>query len=119
MGVRAYQLHLRESPERNEGDCEADEEGPRSLNSQGCSGLEFLVQTEVFETFTGTKDGTTTTANGYLVYITRVATSQINQANADALAQAAVNATIDQFFGATVAPGVYGDGEAIVIDPNA
>lgn len=119
MGVRAYQVNMRESPERQDGDCEEDEVEPRTLNASGCSGLEFLVQGEVFETFTATKDGNTVTADGYLVYITRTATSPISQANADSLAECAVQETINQFFQSSHPPGNYGEGQALVVDPNA
>ncbi len=114
MGVRAYQMHMHESPERNAGDCEENETAPRTLNSQGCSGLEVFVQGEVFEQFTATADGSTTTADGRSVYIQRTATSVISQENAQSMAECAVEQTIAQFYGSEIPEGNYGNGQAIV-----
>lgn len=114
MGLRAYQLNMRQSPERQAGDCEEDETGPRTLNASGCSGLELLVDTQVFETFTATAEGETETLDGDHVYVTRTAESSISQANADALAAEAVQATINQFYKQDIPVGEYGDGEVIV-----
>lgn len=114
MGIRAYQMHMRESPERNGGNCEEPETGPRTLNAQGCSGLELLVDTEVFENYTGTAEGTTVTAQGLDVYIRRSAVSVISQENADALAACAVEQIKNQLFRQSIECGVY-DSEAAEI----
>lgn len=115
MGIRAYQLWMLESPERDGGDCEEDEVAPRVLNAAGCSSVESLyVDGMVFEEFESTKDGSTETANGTPVYIQRTKTSPISQVNADALATCAVAVTENQFYGSDITDGTYGDGEVIV-----
>jgi hypothetical protein len=123
MGIRAYQMNLRESPEREAGDCEENETAPRTLNSQGCSGLELLVDGQVFETFTGFAEGTTVTAQGLDVYIRRESVSSISQENANALAQCAVQQIINQLKGSDAACGVYdfesaeiGEGTYVVVE---
>jgi hypothetical protein len=114
MGVRAYQVHMRSSPERNSGDCEEDETGPRTLNAAGCSGLQLYVDGTVFDSFTSTKEGTTETGNGLTAYIQRTVESPISQANADALAECAVATTQNQFHSRDVLAGTYGNGEVVV-----
>ncbi len=112
MGIRAYQLHMHVSPDREAGDCEADEAAPRTLNAQGCSGLELLVQGEVFEEFEATAEGMTVTNEGASVYIRQTATSVISQANALALAECRVQQIINQLQGSSIAAGVYNSGSA-------
>lgn len=112
MGIRAYQIHMLESPDRNAGDCEEDEVGPRTLNAQGCSGLELLVDGQVFEEFEATAEGTTRTRNGGTVYIRQTATSPISQANAQALADCRVLQVINQLAGKKLEAGVYNSGSA-------
>lgn len=114
MGVRAYQCHFIEQPERNEGDCEEPEIGPRSLNSQGCSELDFLPQKEVFEVFGAIAEGITETADGLNVYIQRSSISAISPENAKRLAECAVESTINQFYKSDIPAGNYGNGQAIV-----
>jgi hypothetical protein len=115
MGIRAYQMTMRPSPDRPAGDCEEDEVAPRVLNAQGCSSISDLyVDGQVFEEYSSTKDGTATTAAGLTAYIQRTNTSPISQANADALAECAVNVTENQFHGSDIPAGIYGDGEVIV-----
>lgn len=115
MGLRAYQVNMRESPERDAGDCEEDEVGPRVLSAAGCSSVESLyVDGQVFDEYTSTKEGSTTASGDRPVYIQRTKTSPISQANADALAECAVAVTENQFYDLDVTDGVYGDGEAIV-----
>ena len=115
MGIRAYQMYMRQSPDRFTGDCEEPDTEPRVLNSQGCSGVDGLyVQGEVFEEFSATAQGETTTADGNPVSIVRTATSPISQENAQSLAECAVAITQNQFYGQDIPPGNYGDGEAIV-----
>lgn len=115
MGVRAYQMFMRESPERMDGECEEDEVGPRTLNAQGCSGLDDLVDTEVFEQFTGTAEGTVTLTNGATAYIQNTSLSAVSQADADSRAQCAVQEIINRLTGTSLDPGVYG-GNADVTD---
>jgi len=112
MGIRAYQLHMHESPDRAAGDCEADETAPRTLNAQGCSGLELLVQGEVFEEFKATAEGATVTRGGGSVYIRQTATSVISLANALALAECRVQQIINQLHLSDIAAGVYNSGSA-------
>lgn len=110
MGIRAYQMHMHESPDRDGGDCEEDEVGPRSLNAAGCSGLNLLVDSQVFQVFTARADGSTVLASGDAVNIQRLGFSVVSQANAAAVAAAAVVSAQQQLAGKTVAPGVYTDG---------
>lgn len=114
MGIRAYQMHMRESPEREAGDCEEDETGPRTLNAAGCSGLRFLVDGGAFPSFTGYAETTMVSANGLSVYIRRTSISYISQANADALALCASNQIVNQLTGLSLTCGVFESGEAEV-----
>jgi hypothetical protein len=107
MGLRAYQMYMRESPERFDGDCEEPEVSPRTLTVAGCSGLELLVDGGVFETFTAYAEGMTTTAYGGDVYIRREAVSVISQENAQALADCAVQQIIAKFHQSNIPEGVY------------
>jgi hypothetical protein len=90
MGVRAYQIYMREWPERFDGDCEEPEEGPRSLNAQGCSALSLFADGEVFPTYEAVAEGTTYMRNGALAYIQRTAISAVSQADAQRRADCAV-----------------------------
>lgn len=110
MGIRAYQMHMHETPDRDGGDCEEDEVGPRSLNAAGCSGLNLIVDSQVFQVFTARANGSTTLADGSVVNIQRLGFSVVSQSDADTAAQDAVVAVRQQLAGRSVAPGVYGDG---------
>jgi hypothetical protein len=112
MGIRAYQMFMRESPDRNAGDCEEDEVGPRTLNAQGCSGLALLVDTEVFEQFTGSAEGTARLNNGTLAYIRQEKISVISQADADSKAACAVAQVQNRVEGQSIPGGVYNLGSA-------
>ena len=114
MGIRAYQMHLRESPERQEGDCEEPEVCPRTLNAAGCSGLELFVDGQVFEPFTAYAEGATTTLNGGTAYIRRTAVSYISAENAQAMADCAVQQIIAYLQSVRVPTGVYDTDEAEV-----
>lgn len=114
MGVRAYQIHAHEEPDRNEGDCEEPETGPRVLNAQGCSGLELFVDGEVFPTYTGVAEGTARLNNGTLAYIRQERVSAVSQADADAKAHCAVLQAENKYEGADVTDGVYNLGSAQV-----
>lgn len=118
MGVRAYQMFLREGPERMAGECTPDEVGPRTLNAAGCGGLELLVSGQVFETFEATATGETITADGYRVAIRRVATSAVSEQAAQRLAECGVQAIINEFKGASIPMGVY-DTPAALIGGNS
>ncbi len=112
MGIRAYQMHMRESPDRDAGDCEEAEVGPRTLNAQGCSGLELLVDTGIFELFEATAEGATVTREGGSVYIRQTVESPISEDNAQALAECRVQQIINALKGQTVPVGVYNSGSA-------
>lgn len=112
MGIRAYQMYMRESPDRNTGDCEESEVGPRTLNAQGCSGLELLVDGQVFTQYTAHAEGTTITRQGLDVYIRRTAVSYISQESAQTDANCALEQTIAQLKDSDVPVGVYESGEA-------
>lgn len=114
MGIRAYQLFMLESPERQDGDCEEDEVAPRTLNAQGCSGLELLVDGQVFEEFTAYSEGTALAANGGTAYIRRTAVSSISAENAQAMADCAVQQTTAYLMDQSPATGVYETNEAEV-----
>lgn len=114
MGIRAYQLNMRAEPEKDGGECYPDEVGPRTLNAMGCSGMELFVDGEVFEQYTAYAEGTTTTAEGLVAYIRRESVSFISQANAQALADCALQQVIDRISGSSVAAGVYDTGAAEV-----
>jgi hypothetical protein len=123
MGIRAYQMYMRESPDRNTGDCEEAEVAPRTLNAQGCSGLELLVDGQVFESFTAYAEGTATTRQGLSVYIRRTSVSYISQVAAQADAECAVEQTVAQLQGSDVECGVYdsvaaeiGSGTYVVVE---
>lgn len=123
MGVRAYQCHYREVPERNDGDCEEPEVGPRTLNAAGCGGLELLVDGDPFEMFTSYAEGMTQTRYGTDIYIRRTATSAISEDNARAMAECAVEQIIAQLKDTNIAPGVYdstaaeiGNGTYVVVN---
>lgn len=94
MGLRAYQIHMRTSPERQAGDCMEDEVGPRTLNAQGCSELDLLVDGQVFEEFTGYAEGVARLSNGGTAYIQKSSVSSVSKADADARATCAVNQSI-------------------------
>ena len=113
-GIRAYQMHMNESPEREGGDCEDDEVAPRTLNAAGCSGLNIFVDGQVFETFTAYAEGMTQTSYGTDIYIRRTATSSINAVNAQAMADCAIQQIIAHLKDTDIAPGVY-DSEAAEI----
>jgi len=122
MGVRAYQMWMLESPERNAGDCEEDEVSPRTLNDSGCSGLEVFVDTQVFETFEGTAEGIAVTVDGQEVYVTKTAVSAISAENAQAMAECAVQQSINVLEGDAVNTScITGDGIVVVppIVPDA
>lgn len=108
MGIRAYQMHMRQEPERNAGDCEEDEVGPRTLNAQGCSGLEWLVNTVVFKEYTATAKRSARLPNGYRVALERTAVSVISQRNAYEQAQCAVDMAEAYYYSndVTDCPGV-------------
>lgn len=112
MGIRAYQMHMKGSPDRDAGDCEEPEVAPRTLNAQGCSGLELLVDGEVFEEFEATAEGTTVTREGGSVYIRQTATSVISQENAQSMAECRVKQIINQLHLSDIAVGVYDSGSA-------
>lgn len=113
MGIRAYQMHMRQEPDKNTGDCEEDEVGPRSLNAAGCSGLELLVDTQVFRVFTARADGSATLAAGGAVYIQQVGYSIFGPQAAQQNAQERVRAVQNRLQGAVLAPGVYNNGPEI------
>lgn len=117
MGVRAYQIHSHEEPDKETGDCAEDEVAPRTLNDAGCSGLEIFVTGEVFEEYTGVADDSYTQSNGAVVYIQRTAVSSISQTNADALAECAVEAVINQLAGVDLDPGSYEPGIIVGEEP--
>lgn len=110
MGLRAYQIHSYEEPDKESGDCAEDEVGPRTLNDAGCSGLKVFVEGQVFEEYTGVADGSYEQPNGATVYVQRSAVSPISQVNADALAACAVEAVINQLVGVDLPPGEYEPG---------
>jgi len=114
MGVQAYQIYLHTSPEREDGDCEEDEVGPRTLNAAGCSGLSFLVDGGSFTQYTATAKGETVTAYGAKVEISKTVTSAVSQRNADYLAQCAVEQTVNQLYMTDIAPGVYESDAALL-----
>jgi hypothetical protein len=123
MGLRAYQIYMREYPDRQTGDCEIPEAGPRTLTAQGCSGLQLLVDGEVFERFTAFAEGTAVANNGAGIYIRRESVSYISQENAQALADCAVEKIIAQLSNSDLEPGVYdstaaeiGDGTYVVVN---
>jgi hypothetical protein len=125
MGLRAYQIHLRESPERMDGDCVENEVEPRTLNSAGCSGLEVFVQGDVFDVFTGYAEGMAKTSYGTDIYIRRTTISALGADNATALAKCAVQQIINALGGTDIAPGVYdtfeaeiGSGTYVVVNPG-
>jgi hypothetical protein len=120
MGIRAYQMHLRWWSELNEGACEDDEVAPRTVNSSGCSGLELLVDGQVFETYTSTKEGTARTASGEEIKVTQTATSIISQRNANELAECKVDQAFNRLNGLSLAPGVYeiGSGNQAIVGPQ-
>lgn len=107
MGIRAYQIYSRQSPERLAGDCMPDEVGTKTLNSAGCSGLEMLVQDTPFETFTAHAEGKTVSKEGNDVYIRREMTSFISEEEAANRAQEAVRQTINLLKGESIEPGIY------------
>jgi hypothetical protein len=113
MGLRAYQVILRESPERFAGDCQEDEVGPRVLNASGCSGLQLFVDGTVFTEYEGVAEGETETGYGSPVYIQRTGHSVISQEDADRMAACAVAITENQFYGSDITDGVYGEGDNI------
>jgi hypothetical protein len=117
MGVRAYQVIMRESPERFAGDCMEDEEAPRVLNASGCSSIDGLyVDGTVFESYSAVAEGTTETADGRLVLIHRTGESVISQADADRMAACAVAITENQFYGSDITDGAYGeDGDTAIV----
>lgn len=126
MGIRAYQMHMRESPERFGGDCEEPEVGPRTLNAAGCSGLELIVDAQPFDQFKGYFEGVTFAYDGGAVYIRRTVTSSISQINADAMAQCAVEKIIAYLKERQISPGVYetdeaeiGSGTYVIVDSVA
>lgn len=119
MGIRAYQLHMREELDKDRGECEEPEVGPRSLNAAGCSGLELLIGTQVFEVFTARADGSATLGNGEEVLINRLGFSIISPANAQAVAQQTVVAVQQQLEGQDLEPGVYGEGDLPFPDGGA
>lgn len=112
MGVRAYQCHYREEPERQDGDCEEPETGPRTLNAAGCGGLELLVDGQPFEQYTDFAEGMTNTSYGTDIYIRRTASSPISKEHAKALAECAVEQIINTLKDTDIAPGVYDSTEA-------
>lgn len=107
MGIRAYQGHMLEKPDRDAGECTPPETGPRVLNSGGCSGLELFVDGQVFEPFTAVRDGVAKTSYGTAIWIKKEAVSYLSQENADALAECAVEKIINQLEGTSIRPGVY------------
>ncbi len=109
MGLKAYQIHALQSPEREGGDCEADEVGPRSLNAMGCSGTELLVSGQFFDTFTARAEGVASAQDGSQVYLNFVGFSIISAANAQANADQRVVAVQNHVSSLpTIPPGVYG-----------
>lgn len=112
MGIKAYQMHMIESPERQDGDCEEAEVQPRTLNAAGCSALDFLVSTVPFDQYTAYAEGTVQTLNGGTAYIRRTSISSISQENAQAMAECAVQQTINRLSDASMPTGVYGTDEA-------
>lgn len=107
MGIKAYQMHMREAPERLDGDCEEPEVGPKSLNAMGCSGNELLVQGQFFDVFTARADGSATTGQGQQVYLQFVGFSIISAADALANAQERVAEMQARVEGRSLAPGNY------------
>lgn len=114
MGIRAYQMHMRESPERKDGDCEEPEVGPRTLNESGCSGLELFVEGQIFTRYEASAEGMAQSANGLDVYIRRDAVSYISQENAQAMADCALQKIINQLTDIELEVGVFESGEAEV-----
>jgi len=112
MGIKAYQMHMRESPERFDGDCEEPEVGPLALNAAGCSVRGLFVDSGPFQSFTGSADGVGATRNGGTAFVRRESRSVISQENADELAKCAVQKTIAYLQDKDVLTGVYGSGEA-------
>ena len=112
MGVKAYQIHMRQSPERIDGDCEEPEVSPRTLNAAGCSALNLLVDTEPFEQFTAYAERSVQTLNGGTAYIRRTAISYISAENAQAMADCAVEQMSYDLSQSSVPTGVYGTDEA-------
>lgn len=108
MGVRAYRMTMRQSPDRDAGDCEEAEVGPRTLNASGCSGLALFVDGDAFDSFVAHADGATELQNGSTAYIQRSAISPISEAVALSLARCAVEQTINQLAGVAISSGVFG-----------
>lgn len=114
MGIKAYQLHMREAPERQDGDCEEDEVGPRTLNESGCSGLSLFVDGQILQKYEVTAEGATQTSAAQNVYIRYTAVSYISMVNARTLAECGVQSTINRLMGMVIKGGVYGTEEAVV-----
>lgn len=112
MGIRAYQMWMRESPERNDGDCEEAEVGPRTLNAAGCSGLGLLIDTQPFTQYTAYSEGRGATDIGGGIFARRTAISPISQENAQALADCAIQLVLNRLNGASIPAGVYETEEA-------
>jgi hypothetical protein len=107
MGVKAYQMFFHDEPERLDGDCEVDEVGPRTLNEAGCSAMEVFVDGQVFNTYLASSDGITHTDDDRAVYIQQTSVSVISTENAQALADCAVQQTINALVGRDLVPGKY------------
>jgi len=107
MGIKAYQMHLRQSPERDGGDCEGPEVGPRALNAAGCSGLELMPQGQFFDVFTARADGSAATGQGQQVYLQFIGFSVISPEAALYDAQQRVDSTVNRVQGQSIAPGNY------------
>lgn len=118
MGVRAYQLTMREYPDRFDGDCQEPEVGPRVLNAAGCSGTELLVDGQFFEVFTARADGSAVTGRGQQVYLQFVGFSVVSPEDAQANAEERVDSTENRIEGQDIPPGNYGSGPGVLPWPD-
>jgi hypothetical protein len=116
MAVTAYQMFVSKDDEPERGACEENEEGPRSINFNGC-GAEALfpdgnpfgptytaTSTVCAATDPGSMDSSSTDSSEspiQIVCATQTKTSIISQANADRLAECAAN------FDASFQLGIY------------
>lgn len=84
MAINAYRIFAMSHPNTYEGECNPDEEGPRILSEEGCSGLALFLDSDAFATYTSTQTYTDPHPDtGVTTSHTSTATSRISQADAD------------------------------------
>jgi len=109
MGITAYQIYVTGDKQKDSGKCEENEEGPRSVNGDGCGGLELFPDGNPFgPTYTAeaticitannassaasSSDSSDASSPGTTTYCsTQERTSVISQADADRRAACAAN----------------------------